>query len=62
MVNCNWTYGKARHLETGDSDADNDSDRHWNEPGGGKLHGPPLIPPRGKSNTYPKDEGRPSQR
>ena len=31
-------YGKARHLETGDSDTDNDSYRHRNEPGSGELH------------------------
>ena len=38
MVNCNWNYGKARHLETGDSDTHHDSDRHRNEPGSGELH------------------------
>jgi len=48
-------YGKARHLETGDSDTHHHPYRHRNEPGSGELYvGWPLNPPKGKEPHLPQ--------
>ena len=48
-------YGKARHLETGDSDTHHHPYRHRNEPGSGELHvGGPLNPQKGEEPHLPQ--------